>query len=477
MESSTDSTSEQKLWVICPVCHKANTAGTRYCEHCWGAVIHPEIPLTSEEVEEAQRRREAYLKRRKIIKIVSIGIGSLMLLLGIYILLYFTTDTVSSPPQNVNSNSAPGEWAMFQHDLARSGSYDSTAFSPKGTLKWVFSTDAPIHSSPAVADGIVYVGSQDFNLYAVDADTGTKNWEYKTNSWVESSPAVVNDTVYFGSNDSWIFALDAKSGEKTWEFKTGFPVKSAPAIADGVVYFGSDDYFLYALDAAIGKELWSFNIGSPAWSFPAVSEGIVYIGSSNGYAYALNSQNGQRRLRFKSHYALYSAPVIKDGIVYVITTNGFLYAFEGDARTKYREHEIRPLWSQLYIMGVPGVPKPPIQTGLVWMKRLGGPATSSPTIAGNTYYVGLENKLVAIDIESHELLWEFETEGNIRSSPAVAGSTVVFGSEDGLIYALDTASGEKLWDYPTGDKITSSPAVANGVIYIGSHDGNLYAIE
>jgi len=472
-----DSSSEQELWVICPVCHKANPEGTRYCQHCWGAVIHPEIGLTAEEVEEANRRRQAYLKRKKRIKIASISLAALGILLVIYFSIYNFTDIVSRPPENVNSNSLPGDWAMFQYDTHHSGSVDSTSILPKGTLKWAFSTGASIHSSPAVADGAVYFGSQDHKLYALDADTGSKNWEYLTGSWVESSPAVVNGTVYFGSNDSYIYALNGRTGEKTWEYKTDFPVKSAPAIADGTVYFGSDDYFLYALDAATGMKHWVFDIGSPAWSVPAVSNGIVFIGSANGYTYALNSLNGQRRLRFKTHYAVYSGPVVKNGTVYVVTTNGFLYAFQGDARTKYREHEIRPLWWQTYLMGLPGVPAPPHQSGFLLKKRLGRPANSSPTIVGNTLYIGLENMLVAIDLQNHEKLWKFETGGEIRSSPAVAGSAIIVCSGDGLVYALDATSGDKLWDFATGDKISSSPAVVNGVIYVGSHDGTLYAIE
>ncbi|MFC2020230.1 PQQ-binding-like beta-propeller repeat protein [Chloroflexota bacterium] len=471
------SASEEQLWVICPVCYKANHAGTRFCQHCWGAVIHPEIPVTSEEVKEATRRREAYLKRRKIIKIASVGIGSLAVLFFIYLILYFTTDTVSRPPQEVNSNSLPGEWAMFQHDLGHSGSADSAAFLPKGTSKWVFSTDAPIHSSPAVADGTVYVGSQDYKLYALNADTGAKNWEYMTGSWVESSPAVVDGKVYFGSNDSLLYVLDAQSGEKIWDFKTRFPVRAAPAIAGGTVYFGSDDYYLYAVDEATGKKLWTFNTGSPAGSSPTVSNGIVYVGSADGYSYALNTVNGQRRLRFRSHYPVYTAPAVSDGTVYVVTAKGLLYAFDGNARTRLQEHEFRPMWMQLWLMGIPGVSSPPIQTGFLWSLKIGEAATSSPAVIGNTLYVGSDNKLVAIDLQSHEKRWEFETGGTIMSSPAVAGSAVFVGSGDGRLYAIDAASGEKLWDFPTGEKITSSPAVVNGIIYVGSHDGNLYAIE
>jgi len=471
------SASEEELWVICPVCHKANPAGTRYCEYCWGAVIHPDVPMTSEEVEEAQRRRQAYLKRQRIIKSITVGLGSLAVLFIIYIILYYSSDIVSRPPQEVNSNSLPGEWAMFRYDLNHSGSSGSIDTLPEGKQKWAFSTGAAIHSSPAVADGIVYVGSQDSVLYALNADTGAKNWEFVTSSWVESSPSVANDTVYFGSNDSRLYALDAKTGDKFWEFKTAFPVKSAPAIAGDSIYFGSDDYFLYALDAETGKKRWDYNVGGPVWSAPVVSNGIVHIGSSAGYSYALNTINGQRRLRFKSHYAIYGSPVINDDVVYVVTTNGVLYAFDGGARTRWREHEIRPFWMQMYVMGVPGVPKPPVQSGFLWFLKLSDAATSSPVISGNKLYIGLNTKLIAVDLENRKELWEFETKETIRSSPAVIDSTIYVGSEDGRLYAVDTASGEELWHFQTGSKITSSPAVVDGIVYVGSHDGNLYAIE
>jgi len=360
-----DSASEAERWVICPVCHKVNPAGIRFCEHCWGAAIHQDTPLTTEEMEEVTRRREAYLKRRKRIKLAAISLVSLVFLVAVFLILYNFSDIIVKPPQDVNSNSLPGDWAMFRHDLAHSGSAEPTGILPQGTLKWIFSTGAPIHSSPAVADGTIYIGSQDFKLYALDADTGDKRWEYQTGSWVESSPAIVNGVVYFGSNDGRLYALDTHSSEKIWDFQTEYPVRCSPAVANGVVYFGSDDYYLYALDAVEGTKLWDYNTGSPAVSSPAVANGIVYTGSGTGYSYALNSLNGQRRLRFRTHYAVYSSPAVSDGTVYFATTNGFLHAVDGMARTVWREHEIKQWWVQVWAM-LPWTLKPPPQSGSLW---------------------------------------------------------------------------------------------------------------
>ena len=112
--------------------------------------------------------------------------------------------------------------------------------------------DGRMRSSPAVVNGVVYVGSDDKNLYALDATSGALLWKYTTGGSVSSSPAVANGVVYFGSYDNNTYALDATSGALLWKYTTGNRVSSSPAVANGVVYVGSWDNNLYALDAATG---------------------------------------------------------------------------------------------------------------------------------------------------------------------------------------------------------------------------------
>ena len=75
--------------------------------------------------------------------------------------------------------------------------------------------------SPAVVDGIVYVGSEDGNLYALKADSGAVFWSFKTGGVVMGSPTVVNGIVYFGSADAKVYALNANTGAQEWTFATG----------------------------------------------------------------------------------------------------------------------------------------------------------------------------------------------------------------------------------------------------------------
>jgi hypothetical protein len=105
-------------------------------------------------------------------------------------------------------------------------------------LKWTFATGYSTDSSPAVVDGVVYFGSEDHNIYALNAATGALLWEYPTGYAIDSSsPAVVNGVVYVGSWDYNVYALQADTGATLWVHHTGNAVGySSPAVLDGVVY-------------------------------------------------------------------------------------------------------------------------------------------------------------------------------------------------------------------------------------------------
>jgi outer membrane protein assembly factor BamB len=78
------------------------------------------------------------------------------------------------------------------------------------SLLWSFATGEPVDSSPAVANGVVYVGSNDKNVYALNASTGAKLWSYTTGGAVSSSPAVANGVVYVGSFNGKVYAFGLK---------------------------------------------------------------------------------------------------------------------------------------------------------------------------------------------------------------------------------------------------------------------------
>ena len=101
-------------------------------------------------------------------------------------------------------------------------------------------------------------------MYALNASTGAKLWSYTTGDVVRSSPAVANGVVYISSDDEYLYALNASTGALLWSYGPGgaFSVApSSPAVANGVVYFGvwgpPVGGTVYALNASTGALLWS----------------------------------------------------------------------------------------------------------------------------------------------------------------------------------------------------------------------------
>lgn len=117
-------------------------------------------------------------------------------------------------------------------------------------------------TSKLSARAIVYVGSEDDNVYALNATTGAYMWSFMTGSAVYSSPAVAEGTVFIGSTDDNIYALDASTGAYLWSYTTGDAVHSSPAVANGVVYVGSVDDNVYAFGVSSSSGFnWSSILG------------------------------------------------------------------------------------------------------------------------------------------------------------------------------------------------------------------------
>ena len=99
-------------------------------------------------------------------------------------------------------------------------------------------------------------------MYALNASTGAKLWSYTTGSLVSSSPAVANGVVYVGSVRQQRVRAERHHRCHAVELRHRQPVNSSPAVANGVVYVGSDDGNVYALNARTGAKLWSYTTGS-----------------------------------------------------------------------------------------------------------------------------------------------------------------------------------------------------------------------
>jgi outer membrane protein assembly factor BamB len=265
---------------------------------------------------------------------------------GLKIWNYSTGGMIISSPNVVNGvvhiGSDDGNiYALNASTGTKIWNYTSAGQSNKAAVESGFGSGA-FESSPAVANGIVYVGSDDGNVYALDALTGAKIWNYTTSiqpisTWgnqVTSSPAVSDGIVYVGSVGGNVYALNASTGAKIWNYYTNpirlygggyfYGVQASPAVANGVVYVGTVDGNMYALNASTGRQIWEVNTFR-VLSSAAITDGVVYV-AGYAYVYALNTTTGSQIWNFTTQNQINSSPAIVNGVVYIGSQDGNFYA-------------------------------------------------------------------------------------------------------------------------------------------------------
>ena len=107
---------------------------------------------------------------------------------------------------------------MFRGDAAHTGIYAGRGPREFHGIKWKFVTGSRVIGSPVIYDNAIYFGSDDGNVYSVDAENGRQLWKTSTRGPVPCTPAIVKGTVYVGSYDGKFYALDTKTGNVKWKF-------------------------------------------------------------------------------------------------------------------------------------------------------------------------------------------------------------------------------------------------------------------
>ncbi|CAD6491053.1 MAG: Outer membrane protein assembly factor BamB [Candidatus Argoarchaeum ethanivorans] len=156
------------------------------------------------------------------------------------------------------------------------------------SILWRFNTSDDVTTTPAIKDGVVFFATES-RMYAVDMEEG-EMWNCSL-TVTFSSPAVAYGNVYIGSDEKRFYCFNASNGDEVWNRSVNDVIRSSPAVADGTVYFGTNTGHgtVYALDATDGTLRWSYDTGNYIMSSPSISDGILFIGSDTGYLYAFGT--------------------------------------------------------------------------------------------------------------------------------------------------------------------------------------------
>ncbi len=358
-------------------------------------------------------------------------------------------ETLLAPKQPVEASTVSLAGAGNVSTVAFATS--SLSFSETGNVLsvWEFACEDEITSSPAVADGILYIGSYDHNLYALDAKNGKFMWKYPSEGGIASSPHIWEGTIFFGSEDRMLYALDRSSGRILWSSPTRDRIRSSPRVSMAHVFIGSDDHFLYNLNARNGREVWKFETLDHIRSSPCIGEGLVYVGSDDSSLYAIDIQTGKQKWKFSANRPVLSSPLQHEGLVFIGSMDWNLYAVDAQAG-----------WA-------------------AWKYRARHMIVSSPAVSKSlemVYFGSIDGGVYALDSRKGRFIWRYETGGQVASSPAVTDEAVYIGCSDGYLYSLDARSGDLRWKFNAGSGIVSIPTVWENMVFFGVRNGRVFAL-
>ncbi len=457
-----------------------------------------------------------------------------------------------------DTSKAPGDWLTY------SGNYEAHRFSPLSQItpanvdqlriKWIYQLHGParFETSPVVAQGVMYITAPPAKVVALDLVTGRRLWEWERSmpkdlqtigfGRVNRGVAVLDDMVYVGTLDAHLIALDARSGAVRWDavvadYKTGHCITSAPlALKDRILTGISGGEagirgFVDAYDAKTGKRLWRF------WTVPAAGEpgnnswvgdswktgggstwvtgsydsalDLVYWGVGNPgpdwngdsrsgdnlytcSLVALDGATGKLRWHFQftphdTHdWDATEIPVLLDTsirgrprkVVVMANRNAFYYVVD---RASGEFLASAPYAKQTWAKGLDDAGRPmtiegkePSEAGnLVWPGLQGATNWFSPS-----YHPGLKMFYVAV----REMgAYYFKSEAEYQPGTFFAGGgerTLPPDQNYGAVRALDAATGKMKWEF----RLQSPPwagvmATAGGLVFGGSQEGNFFALN
>ena len=361
------------------------------------------------------------------------------------------TDTPPSTP--VPSPTENGSnIILYRGNSQRTGVYELSAIRHQPEVKWQTKVSETWLMPPMLAGGILYTGSGDGVLYALNTETGEQIWSADGFGQLESTGAIAGDVIITAGFSNLVQALNRHSGAVLWIFRTSYFVQGSPLIVGDRVYLASD-HVVYALDLRSGELIWQTATGSEGafMGSPAFDNGVIYT-TGGRLLLALEADTGKEIWRVEKD-EMFLGLAVANETIYVGNWDHHLYAFDqstGEER---------------------------------WNFQADGEFWSAPAVAADVVYTGNNNSVYALNTQTGELIWTYKTGGRAVSEPLLAEG-VLYVSDSAHefprgarhLYALDAFTGEELWVFETVSTFLPMPALGEGVIYVTS-TGEVLALQ
>jgi outer membrane protein assembly factor BamB len=338
------------------------------------------------------------------------------------------------------------DWPIFRGDAEQNG-VSPAKLPGQLTVKWQVKTGEGVPGTAAVVGGVVYVGSLDKNLYAIDLASGQVKWK-ATLGPIKSPVGVKDGAVYVGDEDGKFHCVDAATGQKRWSFEAEGEITSGANFAGDTVLFGSHDQTLYCLGRD-GKERWRFKTDGPVYGSPAVVGDRTFVAGCDSALHVLDVATGKEVANVDLGGQSGATAAVRGDQLYVGTMTNQVLAIDWK--------KAQTVWS-------------------FEAARHKQPFYASAAVTDELVVVGSRDKRVyALDRKTGRQAWDYTTGNRVDGSPVVANGRVYVGSLDGNLYVLDLAKGtEAQPPIKLDGPVSGSPAVVDGSVVVGTEAGTVY---
>ncbi|KGJ90646.1 outer membrane protein assembly factor BamB [Colwellia psychrerythraea] len=330
---------------------------------------------------------------------------------------------------------------------------------------------------PIVAYNKVYSASRMGDVIAFDKESGQRVWtvdlsdinnersfwDSRLSALVAGGPTAGLNKVFLGTENGDVFALDAETGELVWQAKIKGEVITPPAIDSGILVVNSASGLIKAFDANTGDELWKVEQDVPPLtlrgiSTPVIASGGVLVGSGKGEISVYILEKGQAGWTSEVGEAtgstelervidVDSAPVVFGDKVYAISARGNLVSIE-------------------------------LKTGRILWKRQYSSYRQIAVYRNDIFLTNTRGHIYALNrVNGIERWSNVELTNRAVTGPSVVDRYIVVGDFEGYLHWLDQDTGEIVSRHKVdGSGIHSTPTVVDDILYSQSRDGDLQAI-
>jgi outer membrane protein assembly factor BamB len=318
--------------------------------------------------------------------------------------------------------------------------------------------------NPLLADGVIYVVSEEGELAAFDADSGKLRWESELEIPISGGVGKYRDSLLLGGADGLVMRLSAEDGSEIWRRPVTGEVLAAPQSNGEVVVAQAYDGKLMAFDYETGEKLWTFSNDVPVLTLRGTSTPIIYndfviAGFADGKVIAVSLDSGsvvwearvaiaQGRSEIERIVDIDGTMAVQGAELYVASYQGRIVALEMRAGRK--------LW-QRNVSSVSGV-----SVGF-----------------GNVYVADEDGTVSAFLRNGQSIRWQnIELGYRELSRPTPIGSYVAVVDFEGYLHLLSQVDGVIVGrDRPDSDGARADMIAKGNILYVYGNSGELIAYD